>query len=139
MNQGATPPNFGQVNPPGPIRWERRGAPRHEPSETRLWVGWPQDGSFQVTGAGLVNISETGALLLIDMPPEKGATVWLRLEGPAPIDDVQAIVVESSQRTPEEHAVRVEFRQPFPPEFYQAARDGLPTLGGPKRPSGPAD
>ncbi len=132
MSQSENPPTENQAAGPGAERWERRGAPRQSPSESKLWVGWPKDSTFFVTGAGLINISRTGALLVLETSPQKDQAVWLRLEGPAPIEDVQGIVVETIEISEHEHEVRIAFREPYPQEFYLAAVNGLPAILSPR-------
>lgn len=110
------------------VVWDRRRSTRHEAREHRLWLGWRKHGDFFATAAELVNISQGGALLLVDEPPALRETVWLRLEGPSPIEDACAIVIDSARIGPGEHSVRISFREPFPIAFYHAAIDGLEAL-----------
>lgn len=111
------------------VVWERRRSPRGSPTEERLWLGWRKDGDFYVIHAELMNLSHGGALIVVDEPPPRGELVWLRLEGPTPIEDVSALVIETSRIGRGEHGVRVAFREPFPPAFYQAAMEGLEGVG----------
>src|SRR5947209_3716545 len=110
------------------VVWDRRRSPRVPPTEQRLWLGWRKERDFFVIRADLMNISQGGALLLVEEPPQKGQPVWLRLEGPTPIEDVSAVVIETSRIGRGEHGVRISFREPFPPEFYHAAIEGLHVL-----------
>lgn len=115
------------------VVWDRRRSPRHSPSEDGLWLGWRKDGDFFVVHAELMNISQGGALILVEEPPHRGESVWLRLAGPTPIEDVSAVVIETMRIGRGEHGVRVAFREPFPPEFYHAAMVGLEPLEVPGR------
>jgi hypothetical protein len=112
------------------VVWERRRSPRHPPTEHRLWLGWRTERDFVVVHADLMNISQGGALMLVSEPPPRGSLTWLRLEGPTPIEDVCALVIETVRMGRNEHGVRVAFREPFPPEFYQAAVEGLSLAEG---------
>jgi len=107
------------------VVWDRRRSPRVPPAEQRLWLGWRKERDFFVIRAELMNISQGGALLLVEEPPLKGQAVWLRLEGPTPIEDVSAVVIETSRIGRGEYGVRISFREPFPTGFYQAAIEGL--------------
>jgi hypothetical protein len=128
MNHSESP----ELTPPStqdmPVPWERRRAPRHSVAENRLWIGWRKDEDFFVAGAQLMNISYGGALLVVEQPPLKGQTVWLRLEVVIPIEDVCAVVVDAARIGRGEYGVRISFREPFPTGFYQAAVAGLPSL-----------
>jgi hypothetical protein len=112
------------------VVWDRRRSTRHLAREHRLWLGWRRRGDFFVIAAELVNISQGGALLLVDQPPDIRETVWLRLEGPSPIEDACALVIESARVGACEHSVRISFREPFPIAFYHAAIEGLEAIGG---------
>jgi hypothetical protein len=110
------------------VLWDRRRAPRETAAERRLWLGWRTDEDFVVVGAELMNISHGGALVVAEAHPPRGETIWLRLEGPAPIDDVCALVLETTRIGRGQHGMRIAFREPFPNAFYQAAVAGLEAM-----------
>jgi hypothetical protein len=125
MNHRPTPPTGTSPASSKTVVWDRRRSPRVPPTEQRLWLGWRKERDFFVTRAGLMNISQGGALLLVGEPPLKGQPVWLRLEGPTPIEDVSAVVIETTRIGRGEYGVRISFREPFPTDFYDAAIEGL--------------
>src|SRR5262249_20480009 len=133
MNQTATSLHATAPVETKTVVGDRRRSPRVPPTEHGLWLGWRHERDFVVVRAELMNISQGGALLVVEEPPLKGQHVWLRLAGPTPIEDVSAVVIETSRIGRGEHGVRIAFREPFPPEFYHAAIEGLGIL--PPQPS----
>jgi hypothetical protein len=134
---------------------ERRRATRYSPAESRAWVGWWRHGHFLVSRAEFVNLSEGGALMKLSQKPPTSQPVWVCLGTPAPVDSVQARVLDSvtamvpaasadegSLLTPGSlvYVSRLEFHAPCPATFFAAAgrREGGPTAfigNGPNAPS----
>lgn len=118
---------------------ERRGAPRYTPAETRAWVGWWRHGHFLVSRAEFINLSVGGALMRLTQKPPTSQPVWVCLGNPAPVDSVQARVLDSVTATtpnvPTEegsllspgslvYLSRLEFHAPCPGSFFEAAGHG---------------
>ncbi len=62
-----------------------------------------------------------------DLPPED-RPVWIRLDGPAPTDWVEASVLGVSTLGRGPHHVRVAFREHCPYDFFKAAVSGIQGL-----------
>src|SRR3954454_10629043 len=107
------------------VVWDRRRSPRVPPAEQSLWLGWRKEDDFFVIRAELMNISQGGALLVVEEQPQKGQPVWLRLGGPPRTEGVRAAVIEPSRIGGGEYGVLISSREPFPPDFYHAAIQGL--------------
>ena len=73
------------------------------------------------TFALLLDISQTGAAVALDMIPDVDQGVWLRLEGESLTDWTEADVVGITTTIRGPHLVRLAFRGPCPFETLRAA------------------
>lgn len=112
----------------------RRRETRYRAAEQRVWVEWWSDGEFNGLSGQLLNISRGGAMVVI------GASLGDEQRLMLLIEDVAGVWVEAVVRaaTPSRGGVyqtRLEFLDPCPPEFLEAAACGFEAwLGGGRRP-----
>jgi hypothetical protein len=71
--------------------------------------------------AQLLDISQTGMLILSDAAPPDGQRLWLRLESPQVTDWVEVVVKGASPETDGVHRVRLAFQETCPYDFFKAA------------------
>lgn len=101
---------------------DRRAAPRHAPTRDRLWLGWwVSPSEFRVQDATLLNISSTGAALLVPEQIVADPFVWLHLETAACSACTQGLVVGCEPHALGVQKVRLQFVTPCPLNFFQAA------------------
>jgi hypothetical protein len=105
---------------------ERRRAPRHDANESQVWLGWKRgaDG-FRSSSALIINLSRGGAFVFLDDRPPKDEPVWISMGTPAPAGSVEARVVAIKVMRQGQCAVRLEFREPCPYGFFEAAVCGM--------------
>jgi hypothetical protein len=101
---------------------DRRGALRH-PSKEHVAVGlrWMEGIQECIARGDFLNISALGALLGVDRAPAIGQMVWLRIDGEAPSDWVEATVVEVEPGQRHATSVRVTLRESCPYALFTAA------------------
>ena len=61
---------------------DRRGAPRFDAVEDRIWLGWWDGEQFRTIGARLLDISRTGAAIACPEGPDRGDDAWFCVVGP---------------------------------------------------------
>jgi hypothetical protein len=106
---------------------ERRRTPRHEVVESQVWLGWWRGAAgFLASSAVIINLSRGGAFIFLDERPPKDEPVWVCLGMPDPVGFVEARVVAIKTSRQGQCAVRLEFREPCPYGFFEAAVCGLP-------------
>jgi hypothetical protein len=106
---------------------ERRRSPRLEVVESQVWLGWwRESASFLASSAVIINLSRGGAFIFLDDQPPPDKPVWICLGMPDPVGFVEARVVEVKVSRQGQCAVRIEFREPCPYDFFEAAVCGLP-------------
>lgn len=106
---------------------ERRNSPRREVVESQVWLGWWRgEAGFLASSAVIINLSRGGAFIFLDEPPPKDQAVWICLGMPDPVGFVEARVVAIKTSRQGQCAVRLEFREPCPYGFFEAAVCGLP-------------
>jgi hypothetical protein len=106
---------------------ERRRAPRHQVVESRVWLGWSHGPEgFRSHSTLIINLSRGGAFVFLDVKPPKDQRVWICLGTPDPIGYVEARVVAIKVSRQGQCAVRLEFCEPCPYGFFEAAVCGLP-------------
>jgi PilZ domain len=98
-----------------------RTSPRHTALENYARLEWWQGDRVYDSPARLVNISEGGALLIVEKSPPLEQTIWCRLEEPTPTDWIRANVVRHGD--PREIALTFPASCPF--DFSLAATLGL--------------
>ncbi len=107
---------------------DRRRTPRHQVVESQVWLGWWRgESGFLATSALIINLSRGGAMIFLDEEPPKDEPVWICLGMPDPVSFVEARVVAIQLSKQGQCAVRLEFREPCPYGFFEAAISGLPT------------
>ncbi len=103
--------------------FERRGFPRFEPLENRVWLGWWRDEEFLTYGAQLIDLSRSGAAIAcLDAPPE-GEYAWFCVAGEQTSGGARVIVVGRNplNTNPAAFRVRVSFCSVCPEDLYQIA------------------
>ena len=70
-------------------------------------------------GARLLDISQTGVLVLSAKVPPIDRRIWLRLESPQITDWVEVELKGASAADPETHQVRLAFRESCPYDFFK--------------------
>jgi hypothetical protein len=104
---------------------ERRSETRHHHVECLAWLGWKTWRGFRTRDAVLINISRGGARIFLDSPPPSGRPVWVFLETPSQNTIVKARVLDLQTTRQGQCEVRVEFSEPCPYAFFEAAVCGL--------------
>jgi hypothetical protein len=113
---------------------ERRRAARHEVVESQVWLGWWRgEAGFLASSAVIINLSRGGAFIFLDERPPKDEPVWICLGMPDPVGFVEARVVGVKTSRQGQCAVRLEFREPCPYGFFEAAVCGLPACDPSRR------
>lgn len=120
---------------PEPV--DRRGSDRHDHVECLAWIGWKTFRRFHTNHALIINLSRGGAQIFVDVPPPAGRPIWVFLETPGQNAVVKAKVRETCTTSQGQCMIRVEFSQPCPYAFFEAAVCGLPA-SDPKRRIAPA-
>jgi hypothetical protein len=113
------------ARPPVPVAEERRAESRHTEVECQAWVGWKTWRRFRLTNALVVNLSRGGAQVFLDAPPPADATVWVYLETPSKKAIVKGQVREVCSTSGGQCVVRLQFSEPCPFAFFEAAVCGL--------------
>ncbi len=70
-------------------------------------------------GARLLDISQTGMLVLSTDPPPAGLPIWLRLETPQVTDWVEVVIKAMTPATDGAHRLRLAFREACPYDFFK--------------------
>jgi hypothetical protein len=105
---------------------ERRRAPRYEAVESQVWLGWWRgEAGFLASSAVIINLSRGGAFIFLDDEPPADQPVWICLGMPDPVGFVEARVVAVKKSRQGQCAARLEFREPCPYSFFEAAVCGL--------------
>jgi hypothetical protein len=126
---------------------ERRRSARHAVVESQAWLGWWRgEAGFRMQSAVIINLSRGGAFIFLDDRPPADQPVWIALGMPDPVGFVEARVVATQVARQGQCAVRLEFREPCPYGFFEAAVCGLPAAdprcrrraAEPARPAEPA-
>jgi pSer/pThr/pTyr-binding forkhead associated (FHA) protein len=73
-----------------------------------------------VSGARLVDISQTGMLVLSERIPPADQRLWLRLENPLISDWVEVVLKGATHANQGGHSVRLAFREACPYDFFKA-------------------
>jgi hypothetical protein len=68
----------------------------------------------------LLDISQTGLMVLSEAVPPAGGRLWLRLEAPEVTDWVEVILKGSTPEVPGVHRVRLAFRDACPYDIFKA-------------------
>ena len=70
-------------------------------------------------GARLLDISQTGLLVLSADRPPADTRIWLRLETPQVTDWVEVVVKGTTPATDGAHRLRLAFREACPYDFFK--------------------
>jgi hypothetical protein len=116
---------FGAWGTAMPAVEERRGEARHQHVECLAWLGWKTWRGFRTRDAVLINLSRGGARIFVDNAPAGSRPVWLFLETPKQKTIVKARVLDVQTTRQGQCEVRVEFSEPCPYAFFEAAVCGL--------------
>ena len=104
---------------------DRRASVREPAVANRVCVEWWVGDQIYSTTGRMLNISEGGALVVADVTPPLGQSVWLHVEAPAVTDEVGARVARLGQR----NEVGLSFATPCPYDLYLAATLGINPCG----------
>jgi hypothetical protein len=119
---------------------ERRRSPRHVAVEAKVWLGWWRGAEgFLANSAVIIDLSRGGAFIFLDIQPPKDQPVWISLGMPDPIGFVEARVVSIKMSRQGQCAVRLEFREPCPYSFFEAAVCGMSPADPKRRDRRPAE
>lgn len=77
---------------------ERRVAARHPTVDNTIVLAWHNEDSRGCLEGRLVNISQSGALLLVEGVPPTQRDAWVRLVKPSATDWVESHVVSTTRR-----------------------------------------
>lgn len=89
--------------------------------ECLAWVGWRVFRDFKMTTALVINISRSGAQIFLDAPPPSYRSVWVFLETPRDKKIVKAKVQNFRKTMSGQCVAHVQFCEPCPYEFFEAA------------------
>jgi hypothetical protein len=99
---------------------ERRVSCRYPVDDALALLSWWEPMQSRVCGARLVDISQTGVLVLSEAVPPADERVWLRLETPQVTDWVEVVPKGSTPEGPGAHRVRFAFREACPYDIFKA-------------------
>lgn len=100
--------------------------PNHE-----ACLAWPGDDGHSFTEAKILDLSQSGARVVVDVVAPQGGHVWLRLSAPESTDWVAATIVRTRiDRWHCRSELRIRFEKPCPYEFFKAAINGFSTKAG---------
>lgn len=105
---------------------DQRQACRYEASELEAMIGWWEGEEFRSCPAHLVNVSQSGALVIAAVSPPQGSTVGLCLEGPTPTDWVEARLIDVNEGDRAGLTLRLAFAETCPYGFFKAAIASTP-------------
>ncbi len=79
---------------------DRRRAHRYPVLEDRVQLGWWHEGDFRTTAGSLINLSQTGALMLASEQPPIDRSLWIAMVGPPASDwcEVHVVGIKSARR-----------------------------------------
>jgi hypothetical protein len=103
----------------------RRKEPRYEAAKNLLWMQWWEGGEYLGRSARLVNVSRTGAMIVAAALFREDQQVRIYLEEPDLRIRVEATVRGVVEGRAGMHQVRLEFLEPCPDEFLEAAATGF--------------
>lgn len=104
---------------------DRRATPRETAVVNRVCLEWWAGDQMRRANGRLLNISERGALLVLDSRPPVGQPVWFHVETPARTDDIAARVV----RVDGSGEIGLSFSSPCPYDLYLTATLGVNPCG----------
>ena len=106
---------------------ERRTAPRFPAVEGRARFGWRVQGDSRECAALILNVSEVGALVVVDELPPEDVVVALRLAGTASLEWVEARVVLTFATHSGPHKIGLAFTRPCPIDLLTTTIFSAPT------------
>jgi hypothetical protein len=119
---------------------ERRRSPRHKVVESQVWLGWWRGAAgYQTHGAVIIDLSRGGAYIFLDLQPPRDQPVWVSLGMPDLVGCVEARVVSTKMSRQGQCAVRLEFLEPCPYGFFEAAVCGMAPTDPRRRSRRPAE
>jgi hypothetical protein len=104
---------------------DRRSAPRYPAWKNQAQLGWWESQGFRTALAQLVNISQSGALVLTKTRPPENATIAIYLDGPVPTNWVEATIVDIASNSDELYQIRMKFTERCPFEVFKVAVGGF--------------
>ena len=114
----STPEDFPRYEP-SPRPADRRVAQRYPATQGRCWVGWYEAGQFRESAGWILNISVSGCLVALSIPPPTDGSIWIRLDSPAVPDWAEAKALSFQESTSGYLAARVVFRGTCPYAFIK--------------------
>jgi pSer/pThr/pTyr-binding forkhead associated (FHA) protein len=97
---------------------ERRASCRYPVTDAEAVLSWSLQS--RVSNARLLDISQTGVLVLSEAVPPAGERIWFRLETPQITDWVEVVPKGSAPGTAGAHRVRLAFREACPYDIFRA-------------------
>ena len=107
---------------------DRRRAHRYPVTEDRAQLGWWEGAEYRTATAHLINISQTGTLLIAEIKPPLETSVWICLIGPPATEWVEARAVSVKPMRRGWSEVRLIFRGSCPYTVFQPAVYGFESL-----------
>jgi len=100
---------------------ERRGAPRFPAVDNTAEMGWYTNGELITTAAQLMDVSQSGLLVLTDDAPDREGSVQVRLLQPVATEWVEANLVEATRTRFGPYQIRLSFLETPSPDFLVIA------------------
>jgi hypothetical protein len=98
------------------------------PSTEFARIGWWEGDTFQHSHALLLNVSQSGLLLLVDEAPPEHKHLFVCLGGPSPTEWVEVDLVDLFRTPRGPHRAHLRFHGLCPYEFFKAAVYGISFL-----------
>ncbi len=99
---------------------DRRRDARHEGVEREVWVGWWTGDDFGAISGVLLNISRSGAQIVVGCRPPAKTSVWIYKDVAAGLASVRAEVVGQMPSPGGAYSVRFRFAAPCPTILCEA-------------------
>jgi hypothetical protein len=126
------PPAGGYAVGPIPLCLEevdRRTSRRYPAVTVEAWLSWAIEKTSDATATSpalLLDFSEAGALLAVDVLPPADVRIWLGLERPARALGVEVSPVAATLTRIGPHLLRVKFARHCPSRMYSSVVLGIP-------------
>lgn len=101
--------------------FDQRRSERQTPLDSRAWLAWWERQRVVWSHVRLVDLSRSGAAVTLQREPSRDAPVMLSLQGTTAPDGLDATIVGLTRRPDGTYRARLEFLEPCPDEFLEAA------------------
>jgi hypothetical protein len=108
----------------GSVSRDRRGAFRHDVVARDIWVGWWTGEHFDAVLGQLLNLSRSGAMIVLGYRPPRRQPIWIYKEVGSTLACVRGQLVGLNPAPNGEFSARFRFSSPCPTVLCQSALCG---------------